>query len=113
VDGERRAAPGWELPEEQVARAAAPPPPYAAAGGTNGPAIASIVFAALAVLGYRLLVLPGVLLAIGAIVCGHIARRPERTQQRGLALAGLIAGYVVLVLGLVVTFVFLMWMGLD
>ena len=42
--------------------------------------------------------------AIGGVICGHIARRRIREGHEtgdGLALAGLIVGYIVLALGVV------------
>ena len=45
--------------------------------------------------------------AIGAIVCGHLARgeirrAPDRLEGDGLAIAGLVLGYVQLAFGLIV-----------
>jgi hypothetical protein len=66
-----------------------PYPPYPPAPPTNGLAIASLVC------GVGVFVIG--LTFIPAIICGHIARRQIRQtgeQGGGLALAGLILGYV-------------------
>jgi hypothetical protein len=69
---------------------------------TNGTAIASLVFGIIAWIG-----LP-VLGAIVAVICGHVAcseirRAPYGTVEgNGLALAGLILGYIQLAAGLLV-----------
>ena len=74
-----------------------------ASAQTSGLAIASLVFSLIGPLG-----------CIPAIVCGHIALRKIRkeagVQGRGLALAGLIIGYVVLGLFIVLfTPLLLLW----
>ena len=74
------------------------PPPgyggYGAAAPTNSLAIVSLVLSLLGfILGFT---------AIGGVICGHIARRQirERGEQGdGLALAGLIIGYILIALG--------------
>lgn len=83
-----------------------PPPGYPVAGaygwprpgyptaGTNGLAVASLV---LAIAGFLGLFVVG---SVAAVICGHIAinqtaRRPQR--GRGLAVAGLVLGYLGLV----------------
>jgi hypothetical protein len=76
--------------------------PYPAASRTNGLAIASLV-CGVSTFVVGLSFLP-------AIICGHIARRQIRRtgeQGDGLALAGLILGYVggVLFIGLVLALV--------
>ena len=72
---------------------------------TSGLAIASLVFSLIGPIG-----------CIPAIVCGHIALRKIRkeagVQGRGLALAGLIIGYVVLGFSIVLTIPFLLFLGL-
>ncbi len=43
--------------------------------------------------------------AVGGVICGHIARRQIREGNEsgdGLALAGLIIGYIILALGVIV-----------
>ena len=74
-------------------------------GQTSGLAIASLVFSLVGPIG-----------SIPAIVCGHIALRKIRkeaaVQGRGLALAGLIIGYVVLGLSIMMVFPFLLFWGL-
>jgi hypothetical protein len=68
---------------------------YAAAPATNGLAIASLVLSLLGLFFY--------ITAIGGVICGHIARRQIREGTEsgdGLALAGLIVGYIVLGVGL-------------
>ncbi|HUS72807.1 MAG TPA: DUF4190 domain-containing protein [Sedimentisphaerales bacterium] len=72
-------------------------------GRTSGLAIASLVFSLIGPIG-----------CIPAVICGHIAlrkiRKKAHVQGRGLALAGLIIGYVVLGLFIVVlTPVFLLY----
>lgn len=74
------------------------PPPgyggYGAAAPTNSLAIVSLVLSLLGfIIGFT---------AIGGVICGHIARRQirERGEQGdGLALAGLIIGYILIGLG--------------
>lgn len=61
---------------------------YPASSSTNGLAIASLVCGIVWVCGLG---------SIAAIVCGHIGRsqiRRDRSQGAGMALAGLILGYV-------------------
>jgi hypothetical protein len=72
---------------------------------TSGLAIASLVFSLIGPIG-----------SLPAVICGHIALRKIRkeagVQGRGLALAGLIIGYVVLGFSLVLTIPFLLFLGL-
>jgi Domain of unknown function (DUF4190) len=77
-------------------------PPYPAPRPTNGLAIAALV-CGIAAFGTGITFLP-------AIICGHIARgqiRRTGEQGDGLALAGLILGYVgaVLFIGILLVFV--------
>jgi hypothetical protein len=68
--------------------------PGPANGPTNGLAIVSLV---LSLLGLFFFVT-----AIGGVICGHIARRQIREGPEsgdGLALTGLIVGYIILALG--------------
>lgn len=84
------------------------PAPDVPATGTNGPAIASFVLGIFALL--FCLVLGGVVLGIPALIFGYKSRRDSRRngqQGSGLAVAGLILGWValpvsILVVGLVV-----------
>ena len=100
----------WYPPDQATSPAAGPwgaPPaatpgyaqpygaPYQAAPGTNGMAIASLVCG---LLGFVTCVS-----SIAAIILGHIARKQiresgGRQQGDGMALAGLILGYIVAVL---------------
>ncbi len=84
---------------------------------TSSLAVVSLVAG---ILGWSLLPLIG---SIAAIITGHMARAeirraPERLDGDGMALAGLILGYVMLVLGtigIVLALVFfggLIWLGL-
>ncbi|MDH7452588.1 DUF4190 domain-containing protein [Luteimonas composti] len=84
---------------------------------TSSLAVVSLVSG---ILGWSLLPLIG---SIAAIITGHMARAeirraPERLDGDGMALAGLILGYVMLVLGtigIVLALVFfggLIWLGL-
>lgn len=62
---------------------------------TVGQATASLV------LGILSLILLGILTAIPAVICGHVAKskikkNPENLQGEGQALAGLIMGYIVI-----------------
>jgi hypothetical protein len=71
-------------------------------GGTNGLAITSLVLALVSFCGL------GILTSIPAVICGHLAlsRINQSNGQvggRGLAMAGLIIGYIVI--GLTVIFV--------
>ena len=70
--------------------------PGSATGATNGLAIVSLVLSLLGLFFY--------ITAIGGVICGHIARRQIREGHEsgdGLALAGLIVGYIILALGVV------------
>jgi hypothetical protein len=70
------------------------PVPFGAPPPSDGLAVASLVCALLGFFG-----VPG--LFIAAIVCGHLARGRARRQGRpgsGIALAGLIIGYITAVL---------------
>jgi hypothetical protein len=63
------------------------------------------------ILGICSVVMAGIITAIPAVICGHIARsqlRNSKTPQsgEGMALAGLIIGYVVILLTLVVLTIF-------
>ena len=71
---------------------------------------ASVAVASL-VLGILGLILIGPLGAIPAIICGHLARtkikqNPQTLTGDGLAVAGLILGYITLVLSVVITIVY-------
>jgi hypothetical protein len=72
---------------------------------TSGLAIASLVFSLVGPIG-----------CIPAVICGHLALRKIQKQAavggRGLALAGLIIGYVVLGFSIVLTIPFLLFLGL-
>jgi hypothetical protein len=70
--------------------------PGSGTGATNGLAIVSLVLSLLGLFFY--------VTAIGGVICGHIARRQIREGHEsgdGLALAGLIVGYIILALGVV------------
>jgi len=73
---------------------------------TSGLAIASLVFSVV-----------GPITCIPAIICGHLAlRRIQKDPMlrgHGLALAGLVIGYVVLGLSLALSIPFLLWVSLD
>lgn len=88
-----------------------PPPanPYAApTAPTNSLAIVSIVLSAVGIMTF--------VTAIGGVICGHIALRQiaqTGEQGRGLALAGVILGYVICgaaVLGVIITIGLMIWM---
>src|SRR5215471_13931612 len=88
----------------------APPPPVATASATPRTAPLAIVSLVLAILScVFVLSFPiGLPVAIGAIVCGYVARSNIRKsggalRGMGVALAGLVVGYV----GLAVALVFL------
>ncbi len=96
----------------------APPPPppsynpampatgYAPAGvvvtgGTSGLAITSLVLALVSFCGF------GILTSVPAVICGHIALGRINQSNgaiggRGLALAGLIIGYIVIAINIIV-----------
>jgi protein-disulfide isomerase len=69
---------------------------------TSGLAIASLIFSLVGPIG-----------CIPAIICGHLAlgklKKEPRVQGRGLALAGTIIGYAVLVFIVVMIPIFLLW----
>lgn len=121
-----RGMPEW-VPANQVAEVIAgvtggyiPQPvagsPYARASAPapNGMAIASMVLGIIGVLG------AAILTSVPAIICGHIARRQIRNAERreegeGMALAGLILGYMVTVLSVLAVglFIVFMWVAVD
>jgi hypothetical protein len=75
-------------------------------GQTSGLAIASLVFSLIGPIG-----------SIPAVICGHIALRKIRKEATvkgyGLALAGLIIGYAVLGLSIVMMFPFFLYWGIK
>lgn len=85
---------------------------------TSGLAVASLVSG---ILGWTILPWLGSIVAIvtGHIARGEVRRAPERLEGSGLALAGLILGYsmlVLTVLGLVLLFFVLgglVWLGIN
>ena len=85
---------------------------------TSGLAIASLVSG---ILGWTILPWLGSIVAIvtGHIARGEVRRAPDRLEGSGLALAGLILGYsmlVLTVLGLVLVFFVLgglVWLGIN
>ena len=74
---------------------------------TSGTAIASLIFGIVAWFG-----LP-IIGALVAVICGHIARAeirrmpPGTIEGDGMAIAGLILGYLQLVLGLLLVLLFI------
>ncbi len=82
--------------------------PYPVAKRTSGLAIASLVCGVIGLLGFFLCFLPCIV-SIGAVICGHLAlrdikRSPESFEGRGLAIGGLVCGYLtilVVVIGIV------------
>ena len=101
----RQGMPGW-LPYAQVAAGgwmmaqAQPLTPAMMPPSTSGLAIVSLV---LGVIGFVTCILP---LGIGAVICGHLALNEISKSQvpmmgRGMALAGLISGYLASLLLLV------------
>lgn len=98
---------------------ATPAAPYVVpvAKQTSGLAIASLICGVIGLLGPFLCFLPSVL-GVGGIVCGHLAlgqikRASDRLNGRGLAIVGLISGYlsIVIVLLCVAFFGFVAVMG--
>ncbi|MDH5834122.1 DUF4190 domain-containing protein [Luteimonas kalidii] len=85
---------------------------------TSGLAITSLIAG---ILGWTIVPWIGSIVAIvtGHLARGEVRRAPERLEGDGMALAGLILGYSMLVLslvGLVVLFAFfggLFWLGLN
>ena len=83
-------------------------PPYRPASGTNSLAVVSLIFG---ILAWCVLPFIG---AIVAIVCGHLARGEIRRaapdhaiEGDGLAVAGLVLGYVQLLLCVLAVFLFI------
>lgn len=101
-------APGYGAPAGGPPAVASGPYAYPAAVPTNGLAIASLV---LSLLGLMF----GVT-AIGGVICGHLARRQIRETGEngdGLALAGLILGYVITAFMIAfVVFIVVLFVGL-
>ena len=87
----------------------APPSPIAGTTtSTNGYAVASLV---MGILGWSMIPLLG---SIGAIVFGHLARAQIRRQPQqgdGLALAGLILGWVSIALWILGILAFFLFFG--
>lgn len=77
---------------------------------TSSLAIVSLISG---VLGWTLLPLFGSIVAIitGHLGRGEIRREPERLQGDGLAVAGLILGYVAIGLGVLAALIFVMFFG--
>lgn len=77
---------------------------------TSSLAIVSLISG---VLGWTLLPLFGSIVAIitGHLARGEIRREPERLQGDGLAVAGLILGYVAIGLGILAVLIFVMFFG--
>lgn len=93
------------------------PPPYGPpsyGAPTNGLAIASMVVSLVALVGGMLCcVLPGLLGLVGAVM-GHVARRQIRASGEsgnGFALAGIVIGWIVLALTLVVVVLVVTWLS--
>ncbi len=83
---------------------------YAPVRQTSAMAVASLV---LGVLGWSLLPLVG---AIGAVVCGHMARADIRRaagalEGDGLARVGLLLGYVAIALGVLALLAIFLFLG--
>lgn len=77
---------------------------------TSTLAIVSLIFG---VLGWTLLPLVGSIVAIvtGHMARGEIRRDPERLQGDGLAVGGLILGYVALALAILAGLIFVLFFG--
>jgi hypothetical protein len=77
---------------------------------TSTLAIVSLIFG---VLGWTLLPLIGSIVAIvtGHLARGEIRREPERLQGDGLAVGGLILGYVALALAILAGLIFVLFFG--
>ena len=83
-------------------------PPAARAPGTNGHAVVALV---LGILGWTLIPFLG---SLGAIVFGHLARGQIRRQPQdgdGLALAGLILGWISVALWILGVLAFIVFFG--
>jgi general secretion pathway protein G len=82
-----------------------PPPPYSATSRTSGLAIASLV---LGILSFGFWIVTG----LPAVICGHLSLSKIKKASgtiggRGLAIAGLITGYIGLAVGTLIIGVFL------
>lgn len=85
-------------------------PLIANARPTSGLAIASLVFG---ILGFTLCLVPGII----AVICGHMAMGPTHPQTgnlggRGMAVAGLILGYICVALLLIFALYFIGMIGM-
>ncbi|MEJ6559677.1 MAG: GYF domain-containing protein [Akkermansiaceae bacterium] len=90
------AASPYETPGANPTAAAAATP-YAATPPTSGLAIAALVLGILAILSSCMYI--GILFGIPAVICGHIAMKSFKNPQlpkggKGMAIAGLICGYL-------------------
>jgi hypothetical protein len=97
VPGYGTPAPAYGYPAAPTSGYGAPP----AATGTDGKAIASLVLAVVGLCGAG---------SIAAVVLGHLSRRDARREGRepsGLALAGLIIGYIGIAATVVIAGVFI------
>jgi len=77
------------------------PPPMGVPSNNDGVAIASLVCGIMSFICFPINLLP----AIAAVVCGHISRkklveRTGSTEGGGMSLAGLILGYIGIVIGI-------------
>lgn len=77
---------------------------------TSTLAIVSLIFG---VLGWTLLPLIGSIVAVvtGHLARGEIRREPERLQGDGLAVGGLILGYVAIALAILAGLIFVLFFG--
>jgi hypothetical protein len=95
---------GFQTPGSTMTARYGSPAPYPGQGATNGSAIASLVCGLIGMLAF----FPA---AIAAVVCGHVARRQiARTGERGagMALAGLILGYLGVAITVLIVVFFIM-----
>jgi hypothetical protein len=107
-------APGYDYQQQAYPGYGAPM--MAPAGRTNGMAIAAMVISLVGLISFWCYALPGIIFgAVGAIM-GHVAKRQaaERQEQGGgMALAGIIIGWIAVVLGLIAAafFAYIIWLA--
>lgn len=107
-------APTYGAPAPQYGYSA---PQYSATPPTNGLAIASLILGIVGVLGLCCYGVPGLLLGIGAIVCGHLSKKAIEASNgtqggAGMAKAGFILGIVSVVLGVIAVALVIVFFGI-
>jgi hypothetical protein len=94
------------MSEPQYPPAPVGPPPVYVRAPTNGLAVTSMVLGILGVVGLIWIISPILALVFGYVAKGQIDRAGGAQEGRGMAIAGIVLGWVGLVLGIAM----LLWM---